>query len=73
MKSVGLGLESVPFHFGWDIVEWNPQLSEKPVDLGVNRVEILEICDEFEEKEGEVFEPQIEIDLENVSDLQNRR
>jgi len=66
---VGLGLESVPFHFGWDIVEWNPQLSEKPIDLGINLVEILEICDEVEEKEAEVFGPQVEIDLKNVSDL----
>ena len=34
LKSVGLGLESVPFHFGWDIVEWNPKLNENPIDLG---------------------------------------
>ena len=71
MKSMGLGLESVPFHFEWDIVEWNLQLSEKLIDLGVNLVEILEIW-KFAmrlRREAELFGPQIEIDLENVSDL----
>ena len=52
LKSVGLGLASIPFRFGWDLVEWNPKLSLKPVDLEVNLVEILEICDEVEEKEA---------------------
>jgi len=47
---VGLRLENVPLHFGWDIVEWKPKLSKKPVDLGENLVEIVEICDEVEEE-----------------------
>ena len=50
MKSVGLGLESVPFHFGWDLVEWNPKLNENPVESGVNFDEFVEIYDEGEEK-----------------------
>ena len=66
---MSLGLENVPLHFGWDIVEWNPKLSQKPVDLGENLVKILEICDEIEKKEPEVFGPQIELNLENPSDL----
>jgi len=65
LKSVGLGLEGVPFHCGWDIVEWKSKL----VDLGVSSVEILEICDEVEEKEPRVFGPQIELGLENLSGL----
>jgi len=55
LKSVGLGLGCVPFHSEWELVEWVP----KSVDLGENYVEILEICDEFEEEEPEVFRPQI--------------
>ena len=47
---MGLRLENVPLHFGWDIVEWKPKLSKKPVDLGENLVEIVEICDEVEEE-----------------------
>jgi len=50
LKSVGLGLESVPFHFGWDLVEWNPKLNENPVESGVNFDEFVEIYDEGEEK-----------------------
>ena len=69
LKSVGLGLENVPFHFGWDIVVWNPKLSVKPVDLGVNLVEIMEICDEVDEEQPEVFGPRIELNLKNLSDL----
>ena len=53
------------FHSGWELVEWRPKL----IDLGVNYVEILEICDEIEKKELEVFGPQIELNLENPSDL----
>ena len=68
LKSVGLGLESVPLHFGWDIVEWNLKLSRKPIDLRENLVKIVEICDEVEEKEPEVFGPLIELNLENPSD-----
>jgi len=26
LKSIGLGLASVPFHFGWELVEWKPKL-----------------------------------------------
>ena len=40
-----------------DEVVWNPKLSEKPVDLEVNLDEVVEICDEIEEKEAEVFGP----------------
>ena len=36
---------------------------------GVNLDEVVEICDEIEEKEAEVFGPQIEIDLGKEFDL----
>jgi len=39
------------------------------VDLGVGTVEILEICDEVEEKELEVFGPQIELDPREESSI----
>jgi len=55
----------VPFHSGWELVEWRPKL----VDLGVNFVEILGICDEVEEKELEIFGPQIELDLGEGSSI----
>ena len=28
LKLVGLGLDSVPFHNGWELVEWVPKLFE---------------------------------------------
>ena len=65
-NSVGLGLECVPFHSGWELVEWRSELSV----LELNYVEILEICEEIEEKEHlEVFEPQIELDLGEGSSI----
>ena len=65
LKSVGLGLARIPFHFRWDLVEWRP----KSVDFGVSFIEILEIYNEVEEEEPEVFGTQIEINLENLADL----
>jgi len=66
LKSVGLRLERVPFYSGWELVEWVP----KSVDLKQNYLKILKICDEIEEKEHlEVFGPQIELNLENPSDM----
>jgi len=48
------------------LVEWVPI----SVKLGENYGEILEICDEIEEEEHfEVFGPQIELNLENPSDM----
>jgi len=55
----------VPFHSGWELVEWVP----KSVDLGENYIEILEICDEFEEEAPKVFGPRIEMNLKNPSDM----
>jgi len=37
--------------------------------LGINYVEILDICDEVEEKELEAFGPQIELDLGEGSSI----
>jgi len=44
-------------------------LDETWVDLRVSLDEFVEICDEVEEEEAEVFRPQIEIDLEKGADL----
>ena len=54
LKLVGQGLESMPFHSGWALVEWKPKLSV----LESNYAEILEIYEEIEEEEHlEVFGP----------------
>ena len=42
LKSVGLGLQSVPFRFRWDLVEWNPKLVETRVDLGLKLDEFVD-------------------------------
>ena len=42
--SVGLSLECVPFHSGWELVEWRPKLS----NLELHAVEVLEIYEEVE-------------------------
>jgi len=61
LNSVGLGLDCIPFHYGWELVEWRPKL---------HAVEVLEICDEVEEEEPlEVFGPQIELNLSNPTNI----
>ena len=47
--SVGLGLESVPFSFGWELVEWKPKIDEFRVEFGENSgAEFVEIHEEIE-------------------------
>ena len=71
LNSVGLGLDSVPFRFGWELLEWQPKIIESRVESGEN------LCDEFmetheeikvEDEQAEVFGPQIELDLGIGSD-----
>jgi len=69
LNSVGLGLESVPFQFGWNLVEWNPNLEKNPVDLGLKLDEYIEIYDEVKEEQPEVCGPQIELDLGTGSSI----
>jgi len=66
LNSIGLGVESVPFHSGWELVVREPSLSG--LESGFS--EILEICEEVEiEDPIEVFGPQIELNLENPTEL----
>ena len=66
LNFVGLGLECVLFHSGWELVVWELSLS----DLELHDVQILEICEEVEIEDSiEVFGPQIELNLENPTDL----
>ena len=60
LKSVGLGLDCVPFHAGWELVVWKPCLSMSEwIDFEFER-----ICDEIEAEDSiEVVGPQIELDL----------
>ena len=44
-------------------------MSQNSVDLGLNLVEIVEICDEVGEKDPQVFASQNKLELENLSDL----
>ena len=44
-------------------------MNENPVELGVNLAEFMEICDEGEEEQPEVFRPQIELDLGTGSSI----
>ena len=34
LNSVGLGLDSVPFRFGWELLEWQPKIIESRVESG---------------------------------------
>ena len=71
LTSVGLGLESVPFHFGWELVEWQPKIDESRVEFGENPcAEFVEIHEEIkvEDDWAKVFGPQIKLDLGTGSD-----
>jgi len=66
LNSVGLGLESVPFHSGWELVVWKSKLSV----LELHAVEILEIYEDVEVDDSvEVFGPLIELDLGEGSSI----
>jgi len=66
LNSIGLGLESVPFHSRWELVVWKPKLPE----LKLHVVEVLEIRDCVEEiKSIEIFGPEIELNLSNPTDM----
>ena len=66
LNSVGLGLDCVPFHCGWELVEWKLAFSVLESNYSV----ILEICEEIEvEEQLEVFRPQIELSLTNPTDM----
>ena len=66
LTSVGLGLKSVPFSFGWELVEWKTKIDGSRIEFGENSghqfVEIHEEI-EVEHDQGEGFWPQIELDL----------
>ena len=47
IKSVGLGLDCVPFHGGWELVEWKPTLTLSEVI----EMEFDQTCAEIEEEE----------------------
>jgi len=66
LKSVGLGLENIPFHSGWELIVWEPSLSGLKSEFS----EILEICEEIEVEDSiKVFGAQIELNLENPADF----
>jgi len=63
---VGLGLKSVPFNFGWKLVEWKLKIDESRVEFGGNSgAEFVEIHEEIEveDDQAEVFGPQIKLHL----------
>jgi len=69
--SVGLGLDSVPFSFRWELVEWKPKIDKSRVEFGENSgAEFVKIHEEIEveDDQGECFGPKIELDLGTGSD-----
>ena len=59
LNSVGLGLDCVPFHAGWELVEWRPSMS---VSEWIE-AEFERNCVEIEEEEQiKSVGPQIELD-----------
>jgi len=66
LDSVGLGLECVPSHSGWELVVWEPRLP----GVKLHASEIGEICEEIEVEDSiEACVPQIKLSLENPIDL----
>jgi len=66
LELVGLGLNCVPFHSGWELVVWEPRLSM----VEMHASEIVGICEEVEVEDSiEVFGPQIELDLGQDSSI----
>ena len=75
LKSVGFGLVDVPFHGGWELVEWELDLSvAEAIGLEFDQIcaeieeeervklgcsELLEICDEIESEEPAVEVPDV--------------
>lgn len=70
LKSVGLGFDCVPFHAGWELVEWKPLSASEVLET-----EFDKICEEIEEEERVaeervgVVEPQIELNLGEGSSI----
>ena len=66
LKPVGLGFDYVPFHAGWELVEWRPTMSVSEW----LETEFDRICDEIESEDPiEVVEPQIDLDLGEGSSI----
>jgi len=66
LKSVGLGFECVPFHAGWELVEWRPTMSVSEW----LETEFDQICEEIKSEDLiEVVEPQIDLDLGEGSSI----
>ena len=60
LKSVRLGFNCVPFHSGWEFVEWKPKLPNLELPMS----EVSKICDVVEvDGSVELFGPQIKLDL----------
>jgi len=56
LDSVGLGLDCVPFHSGWELVMWEPRLP----GVELHASEIGEICEEIEVEDSiEACEPKL--------------
>jgi len=57
LSSVGLGLDAIPFEFGWNLVVWKPfgVQSEPKVVLGPNEahIKVVDVLDESSPSEGD--------------------
>jgi len=68
LNSVGLGLDAVPFEFGWNLIIWKP-LSKSKAVLGPNeaRFEVMDVLDESSPSEAEYDSIREETGSEPVS------
>jgi len=72
LSSVGLGLNAIPYEFGWDLVVWKRTLeqSEPKGVLGPNEahVEVVDVLDDSSPSEGDSDSVMVEIGSEPVSE-----
>jgi len=72
LSSVGLGLDAIPFKFGWNLVVWNPVgVQSEPKDvLGPNEthIEVVDVLDESPPSEGDSDSVRVETGSEPVSE-----
>ena len=72
LSSVGLGLDAIPFEFGWNLIVWKPfgKQSEPKAVLGPNEadIEVVDVLDESSPSEGDSDSVRVEIESEPISE-----
>ena len=72
MSSVGLGLDAIPFEFGWNLVVWKPfgVQSEPKAVLGPNEahIDVVDVLDESSPSEGDSNSVRVETGSKPISE-----